>query len=114
MRRDLGSIEAGVSGRRVLAKLEHEPKRVDSFGAVHRRIASCIKHFRAEGPKDRHEIGDGRVASHRTHNIAAYRSTARRAVRLALVNRSCGVQHIVPRGWLLETVLLEQVAAIEK
>src|SRR6185503_6279494 len=66
---DVARIETHVTGRRVFTEFEHELKRRDTFGTVDCGLFTRVEHLAAEGPEDRHEVGDGGVSLFRPHDV---------------------------------------------
>src|ERR1044071_123404 len=114
MRVDFICIETGVAGRRIFSKLKHELESSNAFGTVDCRLPALVKHLRAEGPEDGHEVCDRRVALRGAHHVAVHLPASGRARRLALADRARRRQHLVPRRGFFQTMLFENVFTVEE
>src|SRR6185369_14161419 len=92
---DFISIETRITRRRVLAQLEHELKRCNTFCAVDRRFSISVKHLATEGPKDRHEVRDRGITLSRPHDVAINSGSVRTG-SLFLVDCFSGGESVVP------------------
>ena len=101
MRGDFIGVKSTVTGRRILAQLEHETQRVDALRAGHGRGAVWAEHLPAKSPEQRQEIGYNGIAGRRAHHIPVHFP--------ARGDLPGGSQHVGPggRGG-------HQIAAIEK
>ncbi len=107
------SIETRVTRRRVFAQLDHEFERGDPFRTVDCWFSGCVEHLAAEGPEDRHEVGDCGVALSRAHHVTVDRLTVR-ACTFFLLDCFGGRQNVVPGGRRFQTMFLKEIFAIEE